>query len=257
MKHTNKIQQSWEINPSLYMTNDDGSFILKKDGTPKKKSGRPSGSRLSLSQKIKNIRKKEKEIQRLIDYVQAESLELPLKKRTTSTIPFGYKLNIQTNELEPIQSELDCLKEVEKKILSAKFSLQDAVDFLQEKTNRRLSKPGLKKIMEKKYGPNCCSQYPEKNKGWIYIVESSSISGWVKIGQTTNPEKRLAQYNQNTPLKDYQLLGLCEVKNKNKAEQEILNISSFFSEEEKGEWKKLDKNFALKILKIYEEKYET
>ena len=111
--------------------------------------------------------------------------------------------------------------------------------------------------MEKKYGPNCCSQYPEKNKGWIYIVESSSISGWVKIGQTTNPEKRLAQYNQNTPLKDYQLLGLCEVKNKNKAEQEILNISSFFSEEEKGEWKKLDKNFALKILKIYEEKYET
>jgi hypothetical protein len=82
VKLTNKIQQSWDINPSLYLTNDDGSFILKKDGTPKKKSGRPSGSMMSISKKIKNIRKKEKEIQRLIDYVQAESLELPLKKRT-------------------------------------------------------------------------------------------------------------------------------------------------------------------------------
>ena len=145
MRHTNKIQQSWEINPSLYMTNDDGSFILKKDGTPKKKSGRPSGSRMSLSQKIKNIRKKEKEIQRLIDYVQAESLELPLKKRTTSTIPFGYKLNIQTNELEPIQSELDCLKEVEKKYYQRSFLYKMLLIFYKRKQIDAYQSPDLKK----------------------------------------------------------------------------------------------------------------
>ena len=33
----------WEENPHLYLTDSDGSFILKKDGTPRKKGGRPQG----------------------------------------------------------------------------------------------------------------------------------------------------------------------------------------------------------------------
>ena len=33
--------QDWEKNPQNYLTNPDGSYILKKDGTPKKKPGRP------------------------------------------------------------------------------------------------------------------------------------------------------------------------------------------------------------------------
>ena len=34
----------WETNPDAYMRDDNGDFILKKDGTPRKKSGRPKGS---------------------------------------------------------------------------------------------------------------------------------------------------------------------------------------------------------------------
>jgi len=34
----------WEENPDAYMRNDNGDFILKKDGTPRKKTGRPKGS---------------------------------------------------------------------------------------------------------------------------------------------------------------------------------------------------------------------
>ena len=34
----------WETNPDAYMRNDNGDFILKKDGTPRKKTGRPKGS---------------------------------------------------------------------------------------------------------------------------------------------------------------------------------------------------------------------
>ena len=37
-------KKDWEIYPERYVTNEDGSFVLKKDGTPKKKSGRPQGS---------------------------------------------------------------------------------------------------------------------------------------------------------------------------------------------------------------------
>lgn len=34
----------WEKNPDAYMRDDNGDFILKKDGTPRKKTGRPKGS---------------------------------------------------------------------------------------------------------------------------------------------------------------------------------------------------------------------
>lgn len=34
----------WESNPDAYMRDSNGDFILKKDGTPRKKTGRPKGS---------------------------------------------------------------------------------------------------------------------------------------------------------------------------------------------------------------------
>ena len=34
----------WEENPDAYMRDDNGDFILKRDGTPRKKAGRPKGS---------------------------------------------------------------------------------------------------------------------------------------------------------------------------------------------------------------------
>ena len=33
--------EDWEKNPEKYLTNPDGSYILNKDGTPRKKGGRP------------------------------------------------------------------------------------------------------------------------------------------------------------------------------------------------------------------------
>ena len=39
------MQEDWQKHPENYLTNEDGSFVLKKDGTPKKKTGRPKGSK--------------------------------------------------------------------------------------------------------------------------------------------------------------------------------------------------------------------
>jgi hypothetical protein len=38
-------KNDWDINPQNYLQNEDGSFKLKADGTPKKKPGRPKGSK--------------------------------------------------------------------------------------------------------------------------------------------------------------------------------------------------------------------
>lgn len=37
-------QPDWEINPDNYLKDDNGDFVLKLDGTPKKKAGRPKGA---------------------------------------------------------------------------------------------------------------------------------------------------------------------------------------------------------------------
>ena len=37
--------EDWTQNPQDYQTNEDGSFVLKKDGSPRKKTGRPKGSK--------------------------------------------------------------------------------------------------------------------------------------------------------------------------------------------------------------------
>ena len=38
-------KNDWDINPKNYLQNEDGSFKLKADGTPKKKPGRPKGAK--------------------------------------------------------------------------------------------------------------------------------------------------------------------------------------------------------------------
>ena len=68
------VVNEWDIHPENYLLDNNNNFILKKDGTPKKKPGRPSGSTLksklitdakakeSVKRSLKN---KEKSIQKL------------------------------------------------------------------------------------------------------------------------------------------------------------------------------------------------
>ena len=73
-------------------------------------------------------------------------------KRTTSTIPFGYEYDEVTGHLKPIDTELEALLTVENMIVNEEVSLQTAVDWLEYETGRKISTPGLKKHIDKKYG---------------------------------------------------------------------------------------------------------
>ena len=73
-------------------------------------------------------------------------------KRKTSTIPFGYELDDVTGYLKPIEEQLEALQIAENMIVNEEISLQAAVDWLEYKTNRKISTPGLKKHIDKKYG---------------------------------------------------------------------------------------------------------
>jgi len=76
---------------------------------------------------------------------------MDFKKRTSSTIPFGYKFSKDKKLLIPNTNELERLNEVKKLVLKGKFTLRFAASYLQEKTNRKISHVGLRKILDSDY----------------------------------------------------------------------------------------------------------
>jgi hypothetical protein len=74
-------------------------------------------------------------------------------RRTSSTIPFGYELSEEvTGYLKPIEEELRILKEVAEAVFHGEISLGIGVDWLEAETGRKMSRPGLKKYVDKIYG---------------------------------------------------------------------------------------------------------
>ena len=74
-------------------------------------------------------------------------------RRTSSTIPFGYKLDADfEGYLKPIESELIILKDVAEAIFHGEISLGIGVDWLEAETGKGMSRPGLKKYVDKVYG---------------------------------------------------------------------------------------------------------
>ena len=105
MENENNELHDWEKNPHLYLTDSDGSFVLKKDGTPKKKSGRPKGATshyyYSRGQKAKQksrraIRQKQKAIERVER--QLKSKRNSLKKTTKVLAKLEDESQKPTNE---------------------------------------------------------------------------------------------------------------------------------------------------------------
>ena len=74
-------------------------------------------------------------------------------RRATSTIPFGYEMDNESSSfLKPVEPELEALQVAENMVVNEEISLQAACDWLEYKTDRRMSAPGLKKHIDKKYG---------------------------------------------------------------------------------------------------------
>ena len=74
-------------------------------------------------------------------------------RRTSSTIPFGYELDGNfEGYLKPITEELQILKEVSEAVFHGEISLGIGVDWLEAETGRKMSRPGLKKYVDKTYG---------------------------------------------------------------------------------------------------------
>ena len=76
---------------------------------------------------------------------------MDFKKKTSSTIPFGYKFSKNKKYLIPIKSQLNFLKDIKIKILNNNISLRLASIEIRKKTGRNFSHVALSKSMRKDY----------------------------------------------------------------------------------------------------------
>ena len=78
-----------EDNSKKYLTNPDGSYILKKDGTPRLRPGRPKNSELSgikLALQAKNkLNKKSKKVQKLTRSLARVKKELDQEEKVLTS----------------------------------------------------------------------------------------------------------------------------------------------------------------------------
>ena len=74
-------------------------------------------------------------------------------KRKTSTIPFGYEVDIEVDGyFKPVPDQIEALEVAEDLVASESISLRDACDWIEFKTKRSITAAGLKKHIDKKYG---------------------------------------------------------------------------------------------------------
>lgn len=73
-------------------------------------------------------------------------------RRTSSTVPFGYKLDASGEYLEPVPNELKELEEIVEAVRKGWYGLREGADILTATTGRSISHTGLRKIMHERLG---------------------------------------------------------------------------------------------------------
>ena len=81
--------EDWEKNPNKYLTDAQGNYILKKDGTPQKKRGRPKNSELSDVRAAfhaqKALKKKNSKVTKLRRSLKKAEKELDKSKKVLTS----------------------------------------------------------------------------------------------------------------------------------------------------------------------------
>ena len=75
-------------------------------------------------------------------------MSLGLRKRIARTVPFGYKVSEQDEKLlEPIQEELEAIEQAKQYLKSCSY--REVAGWIERKTGRYISAPGLRKVLSR------------------------------------------------------------------------------------------------------------
>ena len=117
------------------------------------------------------------------------------------TLPFGYKLINNSNLLQPINHELQILKEIKKEIFNGNLSLRNGAKEITNKTGRYLSHVGLLNILNKEF------------TGWQNIVKIKQEK--LKIEKKKLLEATKKKIREEKELEKQRIKNLKKIKYKN------------------------------------------
>ena len=170
------------------------------------------------------------------------------KRRTSSTINFGYELSEIEGYLKPIPKDLTNLKEAIKMVKAGK-STRKTARWLNKNCKSKISHMGLWKLITYKTNEDFKRVCDHHKEGYIYIITNAAWKGWVKIGRAVNDKDRLSAYQTYSPHRDYKIYYSKKFKNKNKAESLVHNKLKKQNIEHNCEWFRIPKTKAVKIIK--------
>ena len=85
--------------------------------------------------------------------------------------------------------------------------------------------------------------------GFVYLIVHPHFAGWVKVGSTTNPRRRLGSYNTGDPERRYRMLMAVQTADRRLAEwlaHERLRALGF---DKQGEWFLVAPAFAGRVVR--------
>tara|TARA_R110000787_G_scaffold251385_1_gene356872 strand:- start:267 stop:1073 length:807 start_codon:yes stop_codon:yes gene_type:complete len=95
--------------------------------------------------------------------------------------------------------------------------------------------------------------FNKKSKGFVYCITNPSFEGWVKVGKAVHVERRVSAYNVSSPYRNYKIKYFREFDNCSRAEYFLLNKLGSISDEQSGEWFKIDVDKTIDVIKNHED----
>ena len=104
---------------------------------------------------------------------------MTLKRKTSSTIPFGYRESDVEGFLEPIENEIQALSETKEHIMNGSLSLRGAAEQLEYDTGRKISAEGLRKLVHK--DKNKIKGLLDKHDVWCFFNKRKYYKRYTKL----------------------------------------------------------------------------
>jgi hypothetical protein len=94
-------------------------------------------------------------------------------------------------------------------------------------------------------------QIESTKEGEVYVIVNPAFTDWVKVGKAVDSDDRCKGYQTSSPFRDYKVIARLSTDNRHEKEAEMHKVFEHFAEERLGEWFKIDKVTAIKIMNYH------
>ncbi len=159
------------------------------------------------------------------------------KKRASNNIKVEQNLErLRERKIEFLRSYKDLLNKPTEKLMKQPSVVKEVVSTTEDILYRKL----LENRERHKDELRLHGEQTLIKVGFVYVIENTSFSGWVKVGMAFDYEKRLSVYNQYDPEKRYAIAGLRWTADRRVMESQIINEMGKHATKQSGEWFKID-----------------